>query len=91
MTDLVRSRGVIVNLGVFKEPIQVDMMAINFKEIELRGSRVYARTDFQAALDLAMQLPLERIVSHVYSLQDVSAAFEQFRSGEVCKVLISPV
>ncbi len=91
MTDLVRSRGVIVNLGVFKEPVQVDMMAINFKEIELRGSRVYARTDFQAALDLAMQLPLERIVSHVYSLQDVSAAFEQFRSGEVCKVLISPV
>ncbi|MGC2271128.1 MAG: zinc-binding dehydrogenase, partial [Candidatus Sulfotelmatobacter sp.] len=91
MTALVRSRGVIVNLGVFKEPVHVDMMAVNFKEIELMGSRVYARKDFQAALDLAMQLPLERIVSHVYSLQDVSTAFEQFRSGEVCKVLISGV
>lgn len=91
MTALVRSRGVIVNLGVFKGPVEVDMMAINFKEIQLVGSRVYERKDFQTALDLAMQLPLERIVSHVYPLQDVSTAFEQFRSGEVCKVLISPV
>jgi len=90
MTSLVRSRGVIVNLGVFKHPVQVDMQAVNFKEIEILGSRVYERKDFKTALDLAMQLPLERIVSHVYSLQDVSTAFEQFRSGEVCKVLISP-
>lgn len=91
MTALVRSRGVIVNLGVFKKPVPVDMQAVNFKEIEILGSRVYERSDFQAALDLAMQLPLEQIVSHVYSLQDVSTAFEQFQSGKVCKVLISPL
>ena len=91
MTSLVRSRGVIVNLGVFKKPVKVDMQAINFKEIELLGSRVYERRDFQAAIDLANHLPIERIVTHAYSLHDVTAAFEQFRSGEVCKVMILPL
>lgn len=90
MTTLVRPRGVIVNLGVFKMPVAVDMQAINFKEIEILGSRVYERKDFQAAIELAMRLQLDAIVSHVYPLDDVSTAFEKFRSGEVCKVLITP-
>ena len=90
MTALVRSRGVIVNLSVFKKPVEIDLQAINFKEIELLGSRVYERKDFQEAVELAMQLPLAPIVSHVFSLQDVTLAFEQFRSGDVCKVLIVP-
>jgi (R,R)-butanediol dehydrogenase/meso-butanediol dehydrogenase/diacetyl reductase len=90
MTTLVRSRGVIVNLGVFKKPVEVDMQAINFKEIKMVGSRVYERRDFQGAIDMAMQLPLDPIVSHSFSLRDVSLAFEQFKSGEVCKVMIVP-
>jgi (R,R)-butanediol dehydrogenase/meso-butanediol dehydrogenase/diacetyl reductase len=91
MTALVRSRGVIVNLSVFKKPVEIDMQAVNFKEIDIVGSRVYERKDFQDAIDLAMKLPLELIVSHTFSLEDVTLAFEQFRSGEVCKVLILPM
>jgi (R,R)-butanediol dehydrogenase/meso-butanediol dehydrogenase/diacetyl reductase len=90
MTSLVRSRGVIVNLGVFKKPAEVDMQAVNFKEIEVLGSRVYARKDFQTAIDLAMQLPLDRIVTRAFALRDVVTAFKQFRMGEVCKALILP-
>jgi (R,R)-butanediol dehydrogenase / meso-butanediol dehydrogenase / diacetyl reductase len=91
MSALVRSRGVIVNLSVFKKPVAIDMQAINFKEIEILGSRVYERKDFETAISLAMNLPLESIVTHAYSLHDVSAAFEQFRSGGVCKALILPL
>ncbi len=90
MTALVRSRGTIVNLSVFKKPAEVDLQAINFKEIELVGSRVYERQDFQEAIEMAMSLPLEQIVSHTFSLNEVSEAFAQFRSGDVCKVLIMP-
>jgi (R,R)-butanediol dehydrogenase / meso-butanediol dehydrogenase / diacetyl reductase len=63
---------------------------VNFKEIEIVGSRVYERKDFQSAIDLAMHLPLDRIVSHTFALQDVAQAFKQFLSGDVCKVLIVP-
>jgi len=90
MTSLVRSRGTIVNLGVFKNPVELDMQAVNFKEIQILGSRVYERKDFQGAIELAMQLPLDRIVSHVFSLTEVALAFEQFRSSEACKVLVVP-
>jgi len=90
MTALVRSRGVIVNLGVFKKPVEVDMQAVNFKEIEILGSRVYDRKDFQDAIDIAMKLPLDRIISHVFSLKEVGLAFEQFQSSEACKVLVLP-
>ncbi|MDW5265990.1 MULTISPECIES: zinc-binding dehydrogenase [Acidobacteriaceae] len=91
MTSLVRSRGVIVNLGVFKKPVEIDMQSINFKEIEMLGSRVYERKDFQTAIDLAMRLPLDQIVTHSFPLHDVASAFKQFQSGEVCKVLIRPM
>lgn len=90
MTTLVRSRGVIVNLSVFKNPVEIDMQAINFKEIDIVGSRVYERKDFLDAIDMAMRLPLDRIVSHTYQLRDVSIAFQQFASGDVCKALIVP-
>jgi len=89
MTALVRSRGVIVNLSVFKKPALVDLQAINFKELELIGSRVYERQDFHEAIELAMTLPAAKIVSHEFSLNDVSAAFEQFHSSAACKVIIN--
>jgi len=90
MTSLVRSRGTIVNLGVFKKPVEVDMQAVNFKEIQILGSRVYERKDFQSAIDLAMQLPIDRIISHVFSLAEVALAFVQFQTSDSCKVLVTP-
>ena len=90
MTRLARPRGVIVAVGVFKQPVAVDVQAINFKEIELVGSRVYERQDFADAIAMAGSLPLERIISHRFPLSDVSGAFEQFRSGDACKVIIVP-
>jgi threonine dehydrogenase-like Zn-dependent dehydrogenase len=91
MTDLVRSRGTIVNLGVFKEPVEIDMQAINFKEIAILGSRVYTRPDFETAIELAATLPISKIVTHSFSLTEVQRAFDLFRQGlDVCKVLILP-
>jgi (R,R)-butanediol dehydrogenase / meso-butanediol dehydrogenase / diacetyl reductase len=90
MTQLVRSSGAIVNLGVFKKPVEIDMQAVNFKEIEMIGSRVYKRADFEDAIHLAMDLPLAKIVTSTFALQDVNMAFQQFRSGDVCKVMIQP-
>lgn len=91
MTGLVRCRGGIVNLGVFKKPAEVDLQAVNFREITLVGSRVYSRQDFEAAVAMAPQLPLDPIVTHSFSLEKVTTAFELFRKGDnACKVLIVP-
>jgi len=91
MTNLVRCRGTIVNLGVFKKPVEVDMQAVNFKEITILGSRVYGRKDFEEAIRLAAILPIREIVTHSFALRDVQAAFEIFRQGkDVCKVIMLP-
>jgi (R,R)-butanediol dehydrogenase/meso-butanediol dehydrogenase/diacetyl reductase len=90
MTDIVRSRGTIVNLSVFKKPVEIDLQAVNFKEVEIVGSRVYEREDFQEAIDMAMSLPLEPIVTREFPLEGVADAFRLFHSGEACKVLIVP-
>lgn len=91
MTSLLRSRGTIINLGVFKRPAEVDLQALNFKELTLIGSRVYTRRDFESAISLASSLPIGRVVTHSFPLTDVKSAFDCFRNGnEVCKVLILP-
>lgn len=90
MTASLRSRGTIVNVGVFKKPVEIDMQTINFKEISIVGSRVYERKDFQAAIDLAMKLPLDPLITREFTLKNVSEAFRLFKAGKACKVLILP-
>jgi threonine dehydrogenase-like Zn-dependent dehydrogenase len=90
MTTITRPRGTIVNLGVFKKPVEVDLQTINFKEIKIVGSRVYERSDFANAIDMAMHLPLDPIISAQFPLSDVADAFRLFRAGIACKVLILP-
>ncbi len=91
MTELARCRGTIVNLGVFKKPVPVDLQAVNFKEITLIGSRVYTKQDFMTAIELADSLPLGPIVTDTFPLAAVTIAFEKFKAGEgVCKVMIRP-
>lgn len=91
MTSLVRSRGTIINLGVFKKPVELDMQSVNFKEISILGSRVYARRDFEVAIELASNLPIRDIVTHMFPLYKVQTAFDLFRQGrDVCKVLVIP-
>jgi threonine dehydrogenase-like Zn-dependent dehydrogenase len=91
MTSLVRSRGTIVNLGVFKKPVEVDMQTVNFKELSILGSRVYTRRDFEVAIELASILPIRDIVTHFFPLPEVQAAFDLFQRGhDVCKVLMIP-
>jgi (R,R)-butanediol dehydrogenase/meso-butanediol dehydrogenase/diacetyl reductase len=90
MTELARSRGSIVNLGVFKQPIAIDLQAVNFKELEILGSRVYERKDFEEALRLAPGLPLAALITRTFRLDEAQAALQQFRAGEVCKAIIFP-
>ncbi len=80
-----------MNVGVFKKPVEVDLQAVNFKEITLMGSRVYSRQDFVDALELAPGLPLELLVTDTFPLAEVKAAFDRFKVGDgACKVIVRP-
>jgi (R,R)-butanediol dehydrogenase / meso-butanediol dehydrogenase / diacetyl reductase len=91
MTQLLRTRGRIVIVGIFAEPVDVDLKAILWREMEMRGARVYERQDFERAIDLAAAdvLPLDALITEVYPLERLEAALQQLASGGAAmKILI---
>ena len=89
MTKLVRPRGSIINVSVFKKAPVVDMRAVNFKELRVIGTRVYTREDYKKALQIAPNLPLNKIITHRLPLTEVESAFEVvFKQKQVCKILL---
>jgi len=91
MTKLARTRGHIVVVGVFAEPVQVNLPRIFMRELQLRGVRVYEPEDFEAAISLvvAKELPIDRLISEIRSLEQVQTTFEEIEKGaNFMKVLL---
>ena len=91
MTALPRTRGRIVIVGIFSDPAEVDLHRILWRELKMRGARVYEREDFEKAIRLAASdaLPLDDIISAAYPLTGLKDALELLAGGgDVMKVLI---
>ena len=59
-----------------------------WKELQLRGARVYEPEDYERAIELLASetLPLERLISKVEPLERLPAVFEEL--GDSVKVLV---
>ena len=91
MTKLLRTRGLAVVVGVFSDPPPVDLFRFFWRELQLRGARVYEREDFEKAIQLASSnsLPLDGLISEVYPLERLADGLHQLEAGgSVMKVLI---
>ena len=91
MTRLPRVRGRIVVVAIFSQPPQVDLFKFFWREISLRGARVYEPRDFEEAIALAASgaLPLDKLITNICPLDDLEWGLRQLeRGGEVMKVLI---
>ncbi len=91
MTELVRTRGRIVAVGIYSRPPEVDMHRFFWRELRLFGARLYEEEDFRNGLELAAtgKLPLERLITGVLRLDEIQKAFESFNgNAEAMKVLI---
>ncbi len=91
MTQLPRIRGRIVVVGIHPKPNPVDLFQFFWKELELKGARVYEDQDFEAAIKLADSgvLPLEQIITETKPLEDAQAAFERMdKGGDVMKIVL---
>jgi threonine dehydrogenase-like Zn-dependent dehydrogenase len=91
MTKLVRTRGRIVIVGTFAEPVKVDLGRMKMRELRVLGTRLYEPEDFEAAISLVASkaLPLDRLISEVRPLEQVQATFEEIERGaNFMKVLL---
>jgi 2-desacetyl-2-hydroxyethyl bacteriochlorophyllide A dehydrogenase len=86
----VRKSGTVVFAGAFGKPAQVTMTNIVRKDITVRGSWLYPNF-YGGALRLAEEgkLRLKEMVSDRFRLVDAAAAFEDARSPDALKVILT--
>jgi 2-desacetyl-2-hydroxyethyl bacteriochlorophyllide A dehydrogenase len=93
--ELVRSRGVIVLLGVLEEPVEISQLVLLIKEAQIRASFAYRRDEFEEAADLlaAGQIPADRLITGTVALERAQEMFEQLEDPgtEQIKVLLTPL
>jgi (R,R)-butanediol dehydrogenase / meso-butanediol dehydrogenase / diacetyl reductase len=93
MTALARARGRVVLVSIYVSPAQVDLHRLFWREVEIRGARVYERADFDRAISLAAgsNLPLEQLISRRVPLEQTARQFELLAGDAgMMKVLVAP-
>ena len=84
-------RGRVVVVAIFPEPKPVALFDLFWKELELRGARVYEPEDFEAAIGLLADgsLGLDRLITAVEPLERVPDVFAELRAGRTAmKILV---
>lgn len=92
MTQLPRTRGRIVAVGIFSQPPEVDMHRFFWRELQMRGARVYEKEDFEKAITLAAsgELPLDAIITDKLPLAQLEEGFKKMESGgDAMKILLN--
>jgi (R,R)-butanediol dehydrogenase / meso-butanediol dehydrogenase / diacetyl reductase len=90
-TRLPKARGVIMVVGIFAEPPKVDLFQFFWRELQMRGARVYEREDYAKAIEMVTSgaLPLDRMISRVLPLDKIQEGVEAMEAGgENMKILM---
>jgi L-iditol 2-dehydrogenase len=88
----VRKGGRIVLIGNLPdEDVPSRLINIVIKEIDVRGIMRYANT-FDAAIELLSKkfIPSSKIITHIFSLEEIHEAFNVAIKGEALKVIVKP-
>ncbi|MBM3705852.1 MAG: zinc-binding dehydrogenase, partial [Actinobacteria bacterium] len=89
--DLVKIKGFISIVGKFDEPALFNLHDVLFKEITVKGSRVYRNGEFKQAVVLIHKNAefFEKLVTDIYGLNDINAAIDDFKKRKnLCKIMI---
>ena len=93
-TELVRSRGIVVLLGVLEEPVEISQLVLMVKEAQMRASFAYTREDFEeaAALLAGGGLPADHVITGTAPLERAQEMFERLESAATddIKILLAP-
>lgn len=92
--SLVRRGGRVSFFAGLPAEARVSFLAarLHYDEVQLIAPFHFSPADVRVARDaiVAHQLPLSRLISDVYSLDDLAVAFRKLDAGEGLKVLIEP-
>ena len=83
MTEAAGLRGRIVVVAIYPDPVPVRLFDFFWKELQLRGARVYEPPDYEQAIGLLASgaLPLERLISRIEPLERLPEVFRELEAG----------
>ena len=84
-------KGRIIMVAIHKKPAEVAFRDLAYRELSIFGTRIYAKGNFETAIDLAAgaQVDLKTMVTHVLPMDEALRAFDIAQNDkEACKVLI---
>ncbi len=91
MTELLRTRGLAVIVAIFAQKPKIDLFRFFWRELRLKGVRVYESQDFADAIALAAEgaLPLDELITDIRPLGALRSGFEDMeKGGQVMKILL---
>jgi len=91
---MVRTGGKVIVIGMLEAMMQLPMLDITVKELELHGSYGYTSEDFQQALTLISKgnVNVKPLITHQLPLREIKHGFEVLSQGaeDVIKVVLRP-
>jgi (R,R)-butanediol dehydrogenase / meso-butanediol dehydrogenase / diacetyl reductase len=92
--ELVRPLGQVILVGIALEPLDLAAPPLVLREVELRGSLTYRRTDFARAIELLAQgrVSADELITGTAALDEAEAIFRSLVApgNTHVKVLLSP-
>lgn len=91
MTEVVRTRGRVVLVGIFGNPPEINLKPVFLREIEILGARVYEVADYEKAIDIIAsgKYPLDQLVTKVAPLAELQEVFNGMDTdSQSMKILI---
>jgi len=90
--SIVKKDGQIVLISVYREPANVNALAVVYKELSISGTYCYTWLTFERAIDLISsgKVRVKPIITHRFPLENFKQAFELVLDRKAMKVLLEP-
>jgi 2-desacetyl-2-hydroxyethyl bacteriochlorophyllide A dehydrogenase len=92
--SMVNKGGKVTVIGMLESKMELDMLDVTVKEIEIRGSYGYTTDDFKQALKLIStgKVKVKSMITHTLPLRDISKGFEILSNEKenAIKVVLKP-
>jgi len=87
-----KSNGLATIIGIYEQPVvELDVSNIVSHEIRIQGAQGYC-WDFPVAIEAAQKLPLHKLISRIYRLEELQKAMDELldKHKESIKIVVHP-
>jgi len=92
--SMVNKGGKVTVIGMLESEMEINMLDVTVKEIEIRGSYGYTTHDFKQAIKLisTKKVKVKPLIAHIFPLRDIKKGFEILskEAENVIKVVLKP-